>query len=111
MLKALIPDNTVHKLNGRPVSRKEWLRRAKGIAFGEEALTPEPSCWPLKSDAMKVHPADVREATEYARQLGVPTEYRKDGRPVFTSQGHRKRFCEAHGFYDRNGGYGDPQRK
>jgi len=45
------------------------------------------------------------------RRKGVPTDYTRDGCPIFTSRAHRKRYCEAHGYFDRNGGYGDPQKR
>ena len=35
----------------------------------------------------------------------------RDGRAIFNSRAHRKRYCESIGMFDRNGGYGDPQRR
>ena len=70
-----------------------------------------PGTFPMASEAMGVSHEDIKEAMEVDRRLGVPTEYTPDGRPVFVSRKHRKAYCEAHGFYDRNGGYGDPQRR
>lgn len=67
--------------------------------------------YPLFSDAMGVHPAQIPEMRRLARQRGVPTEFTKDGRAVLTSRGHRKDFGEAFGFFDKDGGYGDPQRR
>ena len=66
--------------------------------------------WPMVSEAMGVHPDDNMKATKEMTRLGIPTEHR-DGCPVFTSPTHRKAYCEALGFYDRNGGYSDPQRR
>lgn len=111
MLKSLIPDTTKYVLNGQTVSREEFVKHSKGFCFGQEAMTPEPSGWPLYSNALAVHPDLAQEASDYAKELGVPTEYTKGGQPKFESQGHRKRFCEATGNFDRNGCYGDPQRK
>jgi putative FmdB family regulatory protein len=67
--------------------------------------------WPMKSEALGVHPDQIGEAVEQARKLGIPTEFTKDGRPILTSPGHRKRYAEALGFWDKNGGYSDPCRK
>lgn len=67
--------------------------------------------WPMKSDALGVHESQIGEATEEARRCGVPTEFTKDGRAILTSAKHRKAYAEMYGMYDRNGGYGDPQRK
>lgn len=67
------------------------------------------SCWPLVSDACAVHPDQAQQATDRARTLGVPTEFRPDGRPVFVSQGHRREYArKVERMVDRNGCYGDP---
>lgn len=67
--------------------------------------------WPIHSDAMAVHPSQVAQAQAALREHGVHTNYDAEGRPILESQSHRKRHAEALGFYDRNGGYGDPQRR
>ena len=73
--------------------------------------TPRPSCWPMESDAMGVHPAQAKEYAEYLRGKGVPTEINADGNPVLTSRHHRKRVCAVTDTYDRNAGYGDQSRQ
>lgn len=67
--------------------------------------------WPMVSVAAGINPDQVGEYREFDKTMGVPTEYNSDGDVVFTSRAHRKRYCEAHRLFDRNGGYGDPQRK
>lgn len=67
--------------------------------------------YPRKSDAMGVHPSQVKEAQDYMKSVGVPTEFTKDGRPVLRTKGHEKAHAEARGFFQRNGGYSCPQRK
>jgi len=67
--------------------------------------------WPLESDSMGVHPSQVQEAQAMSEKLGVPTEFnRRTGAAIFRTAEHRKEYCEAHGYYDRNGGYSDPQK-
>lgn len=61
-------------------------------------------------ESMAVHPTQIKEAMAHDASKGVPTKYDKFGRPLITSRGHMKQFCELHGVYDRNGGYGDAQR-
>lgn len=69
-----------------------------------------PGNWPMHSCAMGVGIDQVQEAQEYSRKIGVPTEFdSQTGDAIFTSPAHRKRYCEAHGFIDRNGGFSDPQ--
>jgi hypothetical protein len=58
--------------------------------------------WPMESDGAAVDPSQAKEACEYASELGVPTEFKPSGRPVFTSKRHRDRFLKAHGLHDRN---------
>ena len=51
----------------------------------------------------------VAEAEAHAESIGVPTEFDKEsGDAIFRSRGHRKRYCRACGFHDKDGGYGDP---
>ena len=71
-----------------------------------------PGKWPMESDAAGVAVDQVAEVSEYVRARGVPTDFNpKTGNPIFTSQRHRKRFCEVTNMYDRNAGYGDAAPK
>lgn len=70
-----------------------------------------PGNWPQHSDAMGVNPDQREEAYNASVAAGVPTHFDNDGCAVFENATHRKRFCESQGFYDRNGGYSDPQRR
>ena len=76
----------------------------------QHCKTPKPSCWPMESDAMGVHPAQAKEYSDFLRERGVPTEINADGNPILTSRHHRKLVCAATGQYDRNAGYGDQSR-
>lgn len=65
----------------------------------------------LASDALAVHPSQIKEAREDARRKGLgDVDFGADGRPVFTSREKRKAYMKAYGFYDRAGGYGDAHR-
>lgn len=66
---------------------------------------------PIHSDSLGVHPRQVAKAQADAAKKGVPTEFDKKGRPIFTSRQHRKQYCEAYGYFDRDAGYGDAQRR
>jgi hypothetical protein len=41
---------------------------------------------PVLSDALAVHPKQIKEAQERDRQHGINVEYLPDGRPKFTSE-------------------------
>lgn len=99
-----------YRLNGREVTRDEFLANRRWRP-GDVPLGAPSRGWPILSDAMGVHPSQIQEAMAFDARHGVPTEYTPDGRPILLDRWHRKRYAEAHGFYDRNGGYGDPQPK
>lgn len=80
----------------------------RDIAAEHAGFTNSPDIWPMASDAAGVHPNQVEGVRDRARQRGIPTEFTRDGRPIFTSARHRKRYCEAVGLYDRNAGPSDP---
>lgn len=79
------------------------FERQRGIKYSK------PGKWPMTSCAVGVGEEQREEAMAHARRIGIPTEFNKDGDAVFTSRGHRRKYCEAIGFFDRSGGYGDPQ--
>ena len=64
----------------------------------------------ISSDAMAVHPQDIKAAMEFDRKHGCSVEYDKHGRPKLTDRNLRARYMRAHGKFDRDGGYGDAQR-
>lgn len=64
--------------------------------------------YPIKSYALAVPAWKAKEFTEKSKELGVPTEHDKKGRPIFRSRGHRKKYAELRGATDFDGGYSDP---
>ncbi len=57
--------------------------------------------WPLTSDAAGIHPEDIPKFRDLDRQHGVPTEYTRDGSPIFTSKSHRDRYLRLHKLHDK----------
>lgn len=107
-------DKTSWWIDGREVSQAEFEEHFPPACSLESVGTCGSSLVGFKaihSDALGVHPKQITEARESAIKKGVPTEFDKKGRPIFTSRLHRKRYCEAYGYFDRDGGYGDAQRK
>lgn len=66
-----------------------------------------PSCWPMKSNALAVHPDQRKEYSKFAVKHGVPTYFDERGKPEFSDRNHRKKYCELVGAVDYEGGYGD----
>jgi hypothetical protein len=92
------------------IDGKQVTKRAFDAAFPDKPIGTGAGLlgWkPLVSDALAVHPNQVKEAIDDARAKGVSVDFKEDGRPVFTSRQQRKEYCKAYGFYDRNAGYGD----
>jgi len=71
----------------------------------------QPSTWPMKSNALAVHPSQRNEYMQFAERNGVSTEFDKRGRPVFRTAKHRKQYAELVGATDFDGGYSDPHSK
>lgn len=65
------------------------------------------TCWPLLSEAMAVHPKQVKEAQARAKRHGINVVYQKDGRVLIPDRAERKRLLKLEGFHDKQGGYGD----
>ena len=86
-------------------------KKAAGRDFVAEHsdVSHRPGNWPMESEALGVLPSQVKEASEYAEKIGVPTRFTAEGSAIFSSAKHRKDYAEAHGFYDKQGGYSDPQ--
>lgn len=68
---------------------------------GQTGLGQSSKGWPRTSLSMGVHPDQIPEAMEAARQFGVPTEFSPSGEPILTSPGHQKRYAATLGYVDR----------
>lgn len=74
-----------------------------------------PGNWPMQGEiALAIHPSQLDDYQKASAAKGVPTEFRKTSSglmgPVLTDKKHYRDYCEANGFWARNGGYSDPQR-
>jgi len=89
--------------DGTEVQRDYQAEHASRKAGGE--------AWPMLSEGMGVHPSQIQEMMAQARAKGVPTDFTADGRAILRTPRHRKQFGEAFRYYDKDGGYADPQRR
>ncbi len=94
-------------LEGEQVSQEAFDAAFPAKEIGPSSV-PSLTGWPLKSDALGVHPRKVGEAHADARAKGVPTDFTPGGRPIFRDRNHRRQYLRAYGYYDRNAGYSDP---
>ena len=72
-------------------------------AFG--ANTQASAGWPRSSDAMSVHPDQIKEAGDYDYNNGVTTQYKSDGSPIYRDKQHQDKHLRLHGYFDRDAGY------
>lgn len=94
------PDGTI-MIDGEECKR-DFSRQRQGLG----GLDSTPG-WPIASEGLGVHPAQIPEMEKFYRDHGVPTQHTPDGRPLMRNRAHRRQVCEARGVIDRNGGYGD----
>lgn len=99
-----------HKLllNGREVSRKQFLQRrcgGEGVAMGVAAYT---GAQPLQSLAMSCHRTQVEEYNAEARRQGLTgISWGPDGTCEITSRRDRAKWLRSQKQHDDDGGYGD----
>lgn len=67
--------------------------------------TARTEAWPIRSEALAVHPSQRAEAEERARRCGVPTSYDPAGRPILTGPEHRRRLMKLDNAFDRQSYY------
>lgn len=85
-------------------------RRARRIFA---AMVAPSGNFPMTSSAAGVYPGQIEEAERKSREPGmVPIRFSREpetnGDAIFTSRGHRKKYCESQGLHDLDGGIGDP---
>ncbi len=67
-----------------------------------------PSCWPMKSEALAVHPDQIPEALARNKRHGIQgVSYDRLGRAVLADRGARRDLMRLEGVHDNQGGYGD----
>jgi hypothetical protein len=99
-------DKRTFFLDGKQVTREEFDSAFPDTPIGDGSGLIG---WkPLISDALAVHPRQIKEAREDAIKKGVPVDFTADGRPKFTSRQQRSAYLRAYGFFDKSAGYGDP---
>lgn len=84
----------------------------RDVVAEHSSTSSTPGNWPMESDAAGVCPTQIDEVQRHSMKIGVPTQFnRKTGAAIFRTRRHRKKYLEAIGMFDRDGGHSDPQRK
>ena len=65
--------------------------------------------WPMKSEALAVHPTQIKEAMARNKRNGITgvSYCEKTGRAIIADRAARRALCKLEGVFDRAGGYGD----
>jgi hypothetical protein len=61
---------------------------------------------PLRSDALAVHPKQIKQAAARNKRHGINVEYDRHGRPVFTDANQRRKLMKLEGVRQMNSYYG-----
>ena len=90
----------VYEIDGKAVSRAVWDRAfpdREGCPAGDGTTT-----YPHLSLAVGVHSRQAGEAMAHAKKHGVPTDFTPEGKAVFTSREHRRKYLRLVGAHDNN---------
>lgn len=89
--------------------RNKWVPAAKPAGTTPASLAKLGKAgWPIQSEALAVHPTQVKAMSERCRREGVRTEFNATtGAPILTDKVHRKRYLKMERCHDRNSFNGD----
>ncbi len=96
-----------HFIDGKSASQAEVDETFPPKKIGVPLRAQTSTCWPMKSDALAVHPKQIKAVRERNKKHGLHIEYARDGRPILQDRGQRRDLMKIEGVHDRNGGYGD----
>lgn len=96
-----------HFIDGVPATQEEVDAAFPSKPIGLPLLAQTSSCWPMKSDALAVHPKQIEQVRARNKKHGLNIEYAPDGRPILQDRGMRRDLMKIEGVHDNNGGYGD----
>lgn len=100
----------VYLIDGKRVSKAEYDAALPDKPMIEDGRIAAMFAFkPIASDALAVHPRQVKEAIADSIKKGVPTEFLPDGRPVLRTRQHKKAYTHAYGFFDKAASYSDAQ--
>ena len=114
------PDGSVHTWSGpvarRPSTIRVFTRRGAAVkasydfAATHRGFQHAADTWrDFASEALAVHPSQIKEAAALAKNQGFDLHWDKLGRPHFGSRKQFKDYGEANGYFNRDAGYGDAQ--
>lgn len=96
----------VYSVDGKEVSEAEFLAafpdNAELFTPGQAIGGAHAAGWPMKSDALAVHPAQVAAANERNKRHGINVRYEPHaGLAIIPSEREKKKLLKLEGFHDR----------
>lgn len=93
--------SVVYKINGQEVEPSKFRKHRsrtiqRGIPYASKTFRETTK---LVSESAAVHPKQVADAEEHARQNGVPTHFDSEGRPEFRSFVHQEKYLRLIGMH------------
>jgi hypothetical protein len=80
----------------------------KPLEAGDEVLSQSTSAWDdFRSEALAVHPSQVKEANERSKRHNLGVKYDAKGFARIPDRASRKRLMRLEGVHDNHAGYGD----
>lgn len=93
-------------LNGEEVTEAEYRKaipEQEGVPLFATAVN---DAKPWMSDSMAIHPSQIEQAKARNKRHGLNIEYAKDGRPICTDSGQRRKLMKIEGVRQKNSYYG-----
>ena len=104
----LIKGEWKYFLDREEVTREQYERRYPPVEHGGRLLEAKAcDAWPMRSDALAVHPNQIEAAKARDAAHGIQTDYDHMGRPILRDRDHRRRMLRSFGYHDNDGGYSD----
>lgn len=97
-------------LDGQEVTSEQFYEAhpPQEIRAGDDMLVAANWKHPVESDALAVHPKQIKEVMARNEKHGLNIGYRPDdGRPILENREQRRKLMKIEGCHDNNGGYGD----
>lgn len=82
--------------------------RCEDLAAGRMGNGHTKKCWPMVSEALAVHPSQIKDVMERNKKAGISgVSYTPSGEAIIADRGARRELMRLSGVIDRSGGYGD----
>ena len=79
--------------------------RCSDLAAGYMGRSMTPTCWPMKSVALCVHPKQALQANERAKRHGINVYYNRQGTCIIPDSKNYAKLLRIEGLHSKSEGY------